>query len=103
MSEQQNRQRQDVALFRYGQITEIVRLTSDAQTAQCATDSSELHARGDSNLYVLRQGQRIILRVEHRAEAAIDDLELELVIPGPALRIRDDRQPTTQPSRLNIP
>lgn len=40
--------------------------------------SSDLHAFGDSNLYLSRDDDGIILAVEHRAAAAIDKLRLQL-------------------------
>jgi len=49
---------------------------------QALRGSSELHAWGDSNLYLHRTSQGITLRAEHRAAPGLDALSLEL--PGPA-------------------
>ena len=47
--------------------------------------SSELHAWGDSNLYLRCKKQRILLTVEHRASASPDEITLEL---PPVLSLR---------------
>jgi hypothetical protein len=41
--------------------------------------SSDLHAFGDSNLYLRRAGERLVLQSEHRAAAAAPAVTLELV------------------------
>jgi hypothetical protein len=41
--------------------------------------SSDIHAFGDSNLYLRRAGQRLMLSTEHRAAAASPPVYLELV------------------------
>jgi hypothetical protein len=48
------------------------------RAGQALRGSSELHAWGDSNLYLRRRGTVLRLGVEHRAFPAIDDLALEL-------------------------
>lgn len=48
------------------------------RAGQALRGSSELHAWGDSNLYLRRRGTTLRLGVEHRAFAAINDLTLEL-------------------------
>lgn len=45
---------------------------------QALRGSSELHAWGDSNLYLRRRGDTIHLSIEHRAAASPDDLRLEI-------------------------
>ena len=45
---------------------------------QALRGSSELHAWGDSNLYLRRRGDRIALSVEHRAARSIADVSLRL-------------------------
>jgi hypothetical protein len=50
------------------------------RAGQALRGSSELHAWGDSNLYLRRRGTLLRLSVEHRAAAALDDLHLAL--PG---------------------
>ena len=46
--------------------------------------SSDLHAFGDSNLYLRRSQQRLVLSNEHRAAAASPAVYLELVVTDPA-------------------
>ncbi len=48
------------------------------RAGQALRGSSELHAWGDSNLYLRRHHDELILGVEHRAAAAIGDLRLSL-------------------------
>ncbi len=54
---------------------------------QALRGSSEFHAWGDSNLYLRRDGEDLILTVEHRAAAAIPPLTLELVQRDSALAL----------------
>jgi len=49
-----------------------------ARAGQALRGSSELHAWGDSNLYLRRRKDALRLTVEHRAAAAPGDLELAL-------------------------
>jgi len=52
---------------------------ASARGGQALRGSSELHAWGDSNLYLRRKGEALLLRAEHRAAASHDgDLFLEL-------------------------
>ena len=53
---------------------------------QSLRGSSDLHAFGDSNLYLSRDDDGIMLAVEHRAAAAIDQVRLQLV-PGEAIHL----------------
>jgi hypothetical protein len=65
---------------------------ASARGGQALRGSSELHAWGDSNLYLRRKGQELQLSVEHRAAAGIDGLTLELGSnghPGLTLRLLD--------------
>ncbi len=59
---------------------------------QALRGSSELHAWGDSNLYLRRRGDTLRLGVEHRAAAGLDDLFLRFPAPGRplALEILDE-------------
>ena len=50
-----------------------------AQPGQSLRGSSDLHAFGDSNAYLARHKQRIVLTVEHRSAKAIDPIEMQLV------------------------
>lgn len=49
------------------------------QAGQGLRGSSDLHAFGDSNLYLRRTGERLVLTVEHRAAPAARPMYLELV------------------------
>jgi hypothetical protein len=63
-----------------------------ARAGQALRGSSELHARGDSNLYLRRDGERLLLSIEHRAAASSSGLEIELADRGGGLtlHVRDD-------------
>ena len=50
-----------------------------AQAGQALRGSGDFHAWGDSNLYVRRQKDALVLTIEHRAAAAPDPLRLQLV------------------------
>jgi hypothetical protein len=50
-----------------------------AQPGQALRGSSDLHAFGDSNAYLARQHNRLILTCEHRAARAPEPITLELV------------------------
>jgi hypothetical protein len=52
-----------------------------AQPGQALRGSSDLHAFGDSNAYLARRKDRIILTLEHRAAKPPDPIALELVSP----------------------
>jgi len=49
------------------------------QAGQSLRGSGDLHAWGDSNLYLRRQRDALMLTIEHRAAAAPDPLALDLV------------------------
>jgi hypothetical protein len=70
-----------------------------AGVGQALRGSSELHAWGDSNLYLRRQRERLLLSVEHRAAASSPTRMLELVAEGPAvaLRVLDGSPPAAIP------
>jgi RecA-family ATPase len=69
---------------------------------QALRGSSELHAWGDSNLYLQRSGSALTLRAEHRAAPGLDDLPLEqrgaaglaLRSPRPELPLPDPPDPS---------
>lgn len=73
---------------------------------QALRGSSELHAWGDSNLYLRRQGENLYLAIEHRAAPGKDRLQLTLRADPPALALTvldsDPAQPSApvQPSSL---
>jgi len=55
---------------------------------QALRGSSELHAWGDSNLYLRRFREHVVLSIEHRAAPSGGDLELELHRRDDALALR---------------
>jgi hypothetical protein len=84
---------------------------SHLRAGQALRGSSELHAWGDSNLYLRRQGATLRLTIEHRAAPGRDGLVLELRASGEALALHlvhpeeglsdhDRGSPPTPPSRL---
>jgi hypothetical protein len=73
---------------------------------QALRGSSELHAWGDSNLYLRRNGQHLHLSIEHRDAPGADRLQLALRANSPALALEfiDQPQPSeppVQPSALH--
>jgi hypothetical protein len=61
---------------------------------QALRGSSELHAWGDSNLYLRRTGPHLHLSIEHRAAPGTDRLQLALKANSPALALEVmDQQP----------
>lgn len=66
---------------------------------QALRGSSELHAWGDSNLYLRRQHPRLLLTTEHRAAPSHEDFALELRAQGQALALQvvDDPGPAQLP------
>ena len=48
------------------------------RAGQALRGSSEFHAWGDSNLYLRRHGEQLMLSVEHRAAASISSMSLHL-------------------------
>jgi hypothetical protein len=62
---------------------------SHLRPGQALRGSSELHAWGDSNLYLRRNSDsELALHIEHRAAASVDGLALALAIEGDALALR---------------
>ena len=66
------------------------RKSGATRPGQALRGSSELHAWGDSNLYLRRRDNQIVMTVEHRAAPGLNDIEIELAddAQGPALRLR---------------
>ena len=66
------------------------RKSGATRPGQALRGSSELHAWGDSNLYLRRHDKQIVMTVEHRAAPGLNDIEIELADDGrgPALRLR---------------
>jgi len=66
---------------------------------QALRGSSELHAWGDSNLYLRRNGQQLQLSIEHRAAQGIDRLLLALKADPPVLALEAiESPPSTAPA-----
>jgi len=57
------------------------------RAGQALRGSSELHAWGDSNLYLRRQRDRLHLSIEHRASASGEDLSLAFPTAGRPLAL----------------
>lgn len=57
------------------------------RAGQALRGSSELHAWGDSNLYLRRRGETLCLAIEHRAAPSRDGLVVELRAQGEALAL----------------
>ena len=66
------------------------RKSGATRPGQALRGSSELHAWGDSNLYLRRRDKQIVMTVEHRAAPGLNDIEIELADDGqgPALRLQ---------------
>jgi hypothetical protein len=74
------------------------------RAGQALRGSSELHAWGDSNLYLRRRGETLLLTVEHRAAPSITGLALELRAHGEALALHAaDLAPEPLPDRGTAP
>lgn len=65
---------------------------------QALRGSSELHAWGDSNIYLRRRGDTLRLTVEHRAAHGIDDLSLRFPAPGRPLALEILDESAVQPA-----
>ena len=79
------------------------RKSGSSRPGQALRGSSELHAWGDSNLYLRRRDGRIVMTVEHRAAAGLADVAIELADDGqgPALRLRQEApEPPTPEERV---
>ena len=76
-----------------------------SHAGQALRGSSELHAWGDSNLYLHRHAQRLRLSVEHRAAPSHDNLSLELRTQHPALALHllDEPATETPPPHRSLP
>ena len=61
---------------------------------QALRGSSDLHAWGDSNLYLRRHAKGVYLDIEHRAAPSTDKLPLTLVANPPALALELVEQPS---------
>jgi len=66
-----------------------VRKSGAGQPGQSLRGSGDLHAWGDSNLYLVRRKGRLELHAEHRSHPSPDPLGIELVSNPTRLEIRD--------------
>ncbi len=74
------------------------------RAGQALRGSSEFHAWGDSNLYLRRDGDALILSVEHRAAPALKPMKIELAEAGEALAlqlVQSTDAPAPVPSSLD--
>lgn len=69
---------------------------------QALRGSSDLHAWGDSNLYLRRQHQRLLLTTEHRAAPSRENLALELRADGDTLALYVVDDPSS-PTLTEVP
>ncbi len=70
------------------------RKSSHARAGQALRGSSELHAWGDSNLYLRRDRSQLWLSIEHRAAPSTPALAMELHVERDAIALRIlERQP----------
>ncbi len=67
------------------------------RAGQALRGSSEFHAWGDSNLYLRRHGDQLMLSVEHRAAAAITAVSLQLAADGDAVALEALAPSTSSP------
>jgi len=75
-----------------------------ARAGQALRGSSELHAWGDSNLYVRRRADRLALSVEQRAAPATPDITIELRQKGDALALAVvEQDPGLEPEDPSVP
>ena len=70
-----------------------------ARGGQALRGSSELHAWGDSNLYLRRTGERILMSVEHRAAVSAEPVTLEINPDRGAVLSIVDALPEPAPQR----
>jgi len=67
---------------------------------QALRGSSELHAWGDSNLYLRRNGEKLFLGIEHRAAPSTDRLQLALRANPPVLALEVvEQSPSASPDQ----
>jgi len=60
---------------------------ANARAGQALRGSSELHAWGDSNLYLRRQRDQLLLSIEHRAAPSVPAVAIELAGNGHAVAL----------------
>ena len=67
------------------------RKSGASRPGQALRGSSELHAWGDSNLYLRRRDAKIVMTVEHRAAPGLADIGIELADDGDGAALRLQR------------
>lgn len=83
-------------------ITHHATKRGNSRPGQALRGSSDIHAFGDSNLYISRRGDDIDLAIEHRSAAAPDPVRLELVTePHPHLALIRNNQ-TVESSKISL-
>jgi hypothetical protein len=71
------------------------------QPGHALRGSSDLHAFGDSNLYLRRSRQRLVLTIEHRAAPSPEPLDLALIEqPAPHLEVVESAETSTSMASL---
>ena len=76
---------------------------SHVRAGQALRGSSELHAWGDSNLYLRRSGEHeLSLTIEHRAARSADGIGLSLHADGDALALRVVDRAAPEPTPLTM-
>jgi hypothetical protein len=73
------------------------------RAGQALRGSSELHAWGDSNLFLRRHDDLLTLDIEHRAALAPDPIPLRLKADGEALRLEPDTDDTDPDDQRETP
>ena len=78
------------------------RKSAASRPGQALRGSSELHAWGDTNLYLRRRDGKIVMTVEHRAAPGLADVPIELADDGqgPALRLQQQGPEPTPEERV---
>jgi len=76
---------------------------SHVRAGQALRGSSELHAWGDSNLYLARKATALTLTIEHRAAASPAPLALELAGASDAVTLRIVEPPSKPSEPRSIP
>jgi RecA-family ATPase len=73
-------------------LTHHVSKRAHSRPGQGLRGSSDLHAFGDSNLYLSRTGDDLVLAAEHRSAAATENIRLELTV-GDGIHLRAIDEP----------
>jgi hypothetical protein len=73
------------------------------RAGQALRGSSEFHAWGDSNLYLRRREEDLVLTIEHRAAPSQSGISLELRAEGDALSLAVAEKPAAVPVANTMP